>query len=192
MHQGEGHHRRRPSPLWPRCAAIQPGNLRFAAGEALSREARSDLFRLSGKVRNGVAITTRLRLSLACIRDRAHGVCPYAKSSGTCLPSFEFRPLTCFVPALPRQSIKGSCPSRGQGECATIELRTLFSFSPVVALAKMPGMGHKREDLTAFQVRFWPVGAYLIIYRAERQPIEIVAVTQGARDIPAFLHRRLH
>jgi hypothetical protein len=27
-------------------------------------------------------------------------------------------------------------------------------------------MGHKREDLTAYAVLFWPVGAYLIIYRA--------------------------
>jgi plasmid stabilization system protein ParE len=34
------------------------------------------------------------------------------------------------------------------------------------------------------------VGAYLIIYRALSQPIEIVAVTQGVRDIPAFLHHR--
>jgi len=38
---------------------------------------------------------------------------------------------------------------------------------------------------------FWPVGAYLIIYRADRLPVEIVAVTQGSRDIPAFLRRRL-
>jgi plasmid stabilization system protein ParE len=29
-----------------------------------------------------------------------------------------------------------------------------------------------------------------VIYRAERLPIEIVAVTQGSRDIPAFLHQR--
>ena len=35
-------------------------------------------------------------------------------------------------------------------------------------------------------------GAYLIIYSAERRPIEIVAVTQGSRDIPAFLSRRIH
>ena len=40
-------------------------------------------------------------------------------------------------------------------------------------------------------VLFWPVGAYLIIYRVERRPIEIVAVTQGSRDIPAFLNRRI-
>jgi antitoxin ParD1/3/4/toxin ParE1/3/4 len=55
----------------------------------------------------------------------------------------------------------------------------------------MPGMGPRREDLTTYPVLFWPVGAYLIIYRAERRPIEIVAVTQGSRDIPAFLNRRI-
>ncbi len=32
----------------------------------------------------------------------------------------------------------------------------------------------------------------IILYRAERRPIEIVAVTQGSRDIPAFLWRRVH
>ena len=52
-------------------------------------------------------------------------------------------------------------------------------------------MGHRREDLTQYPVLFWPVGVYLIIYRAERRRIEIVAVTQGSRDIPAFLSRRL-
>jgi hypothetical protein len=52
-------------------------------------------------------------------------------------------------------------------------------------------MSHKREDLTTYPVLFWPVGAYLIIYRITSGPLEIVAVTQGARDIPAFLQRRL-
>ena len=33
-------------------------------------------------------------------------------------------------------------------------------------------MGHRREDLTSFPVLFWPVGAYLIIYRAEGHPIK--------------------
>lgn len=59
------------------------------------------------------------------------------------------------------------------------------------ALARTPGMGHRREDLTEYPVLFWPVGAYLIIYRAERRPVEIVAVTQGSRDIPGFLRRRV-
>ena len=63
-------------------------------------------------------------------------------------------------------------------------------FDAFEALGQSPGMGHKREDLTAYPVLFWPVGSYLVIYRAERLPIEIVAVTQGSRDIPAFLRRR--
>lgn len=49
----------------------------------------------------------------------------------------------------------------------------------------------RREDLTEYPVLFWPVGVYLIIYRAERRPVEIVAVTQGSRDIPSFLRRRV-
>lgn len=65
-------------------------------------------------------------------------------------------------------------------------------FDALEALGQTPGMGHKREDLTRYPVLFWPVGAYVVIYRPERRPIEIVAVTQGSRDIPAFLHRRTH
>ena len=51
-------------------------------------------------------------------------------------------------------------------------------------------MGHTREDLTAYPVMFWPVGAYLILYRVQKSAIEIVAVTQGSRDIPSFLRQR--
>lgn len=67
-------------------------------------------------------------------------------------------------------------------------INTLFdAFS---SLAQTPGMGHKREDLTAFPILFWPVGAHLILYRVQKELIEIVAVTQGARDIPIFLSQR--
>jgi antitoxin ParD1/3/4/toxin ParE1/3/4 len=64
-------------------------------------------------------------------------------------------------------------------------------FDAFEALAHTPGMGHKREDLTDYPILFWPVGAYLVLYRVQKQSIEIVAVTQGARDIPAFLHQRI-
>jgi plasmid stabilization system protein ParE len=64
-------------------------------------------------------------------------------------------------------------------------------FDTFEALGQTPDMGHRREDLTRYPVLFWPVGAYLIIYHAERRPIEIVAVTQGSRDIPVFLRRRV-
>lgn len=65
-------------------------------------------------------------------------------------------------------------------------------FDAFEALALAPGMGHKREDITPYPVLFWPAGAYLIIYRAECDPIEILAVCQGSRDIPGFLRSRLH
>jgi antitoxin ParD1/3/4/toxin ParE1/3/4 len=58
-------------------------------------------------------------------------------------------------------------------------------------LAKSPGIGHHRQDLTRLPVLFWPVGAYLIAYRRQMESIEIVAVTQGARDIPTFMSQRI-
>ena len=57
-------------------------------------------------------------------------------------------------------------------------------FAAFERLAAMPGLGHRREDLTDRPLRFWTVDTYLVIYRAERTPIEIVAVTRGGRDIP--------
>ena len=40
------------------------------------------------------------------------------------------------------------------------------------AIGDTPGIGHKREDLTAYPVLFWPVDAYLVIYRAINAKIE--------------------
>ena len=57
-------------------------------------------------------------------------------------------------------------------------------------LGKSPGLGHARTDLTNHSVLFWPVGAYLILYRVRNRRVEIIAVTQGARDIPSFLRER--
>ena len=60
-------------------------------------------------------------------------------------------------------------------------------------LAEFPRLGHPRPDLLPDHptLLFWPTGAYVTIYRADRQPIEIVAVTHSARDIPSFLRGRL-
>lgn len=66
-------------------------------------------------------------------------------------------------------------------------------FDAFDALGRFPGMGHKRDDLTDHPILFWPVGQYIILYRTSPDKlVEIVAVTQGARDIPAFIRRRLH
>ncbi len=54
-------------------------------------------------------------------------------------------------------------------------------------LAEMPGIGHTRKDLTDKPVLFWPVGRYLIIYRDDRDPVEIVRVVNAYRDVPRLL-----
>ena len=56
-------------------------------------------------------------------------------------------------------------------------------------VARTPGIGHLRTDLSDDPLRFWGVRKYLIIYRAEKSPIEIVRVLHGARDVQAILDR---
>ncbi len=63
-------------------------------------------------------------------------------------------------------------------------------FEAFEILAKRPGMGHTRSDLTEQAVRFWPVGRYLIVYRSLKRPLEIVAVLHGARDIAEVIRKR--
>jgi antitoxin ParD1/3/4/toxin ParE1/3/4 len=48
-------------------------------------------------------------------------------------------------------------------------------------------MGHVREDLSRTPLRFWPVFSYLIIYRSEARPIQILRVLHGARDVQSIL-----
>ena len=54
-------------------------------------------------------------------------------------------------------------------------------------LAENPGIGHVRPDLTGEHVRFWSVFKYLVIYRPETEPLEIVRVLHGRRDVKRIL-----
>ena len=63
-------------------------------------------------------------------------------------------------------------------------------FEAFEALARNPGIGHTRRDLTPSQVLFWPVGNYVVIYRAAGSIVEIAGVVHGKRDIPVFLRER--
>jgi toxin ParE1/3/4 len=60
-----------------------------------------------------------------------------------------------------------------------------------VALAGNPGIGHLRADLTTADVRFFPVYSYLIVYRPATNPLQIVAVLHGARDVLTLLKKRV-
>ena len=55
---------------------------------------------------------------------------------------------------------------------------------------EMPRMGHYRDDLLDRRHRFWNVWSYVIAYRWEKKPTQIVAIVHGARDLDAFYARR--
>lgn len=58
------------------------------------------------------------------------------------------------------------------------------------ALARMPGQGHRREDLTPRPVLFFPLYSYLIVYQPDVDPIRIMAVLRGARNVEQVLKKR--
>jgi plasmid stabilization system protein ParE len=53
-------------------------------------------------------------------------------------------------------------------------------------LGDMPGIGHFREELLDSSYKFWSVWSYVIVYRWQSKPIEIVAVVHGARDLQSY------
>lgn len=70
--------------------------------------------------------------------------------------------------------------ARDNPEAALGLLRRLEGSSRI--LAERPGLGRRRPELGA-GVRVHPVGAYLIVYRAERDRVVVVRYLHGARRI---------
>ncbi|PYP83378.1 MAG: hypothetical protein DMG65_24405 [Candidatus Angelobacter sp. Gp1-AA117] len=60
-------------------------------------------------------------------------------------------------------------------------------FNACEQLSKWPGKGHIRRDVPR-DVRFWPVGSYLIVYR--EKPFLVIAIVHGGRDIGSVLKSR--
>ena len=52
-------------------------------------------------------------------------------------------------------------------------------------LAEQPSLGPAREDI-APELRYLPVGNYLILYRIIESGIEVVRVVQGARNLKSL------
>ena len=58
-------------------------------------------------------------------------------------------------------------------------------------VARTPGIGHKRGDLAESRpVLFWPMRDYLVVYRAGTDPVEIVTIARGSRDVASIIKRR--
>lgn len=60
-----------------------------------------------------------------------------------------------------------------------------------VLLAANPEAGHRRSKLTEENVKFFPVYSYLIVYRSETKPLQIVSILHGRRDVEQVLKERL-
>ena len=58
-----------------------------------------------------------------------------------------------------------------------------------VSLGQSRG-GHWRKHLTGSQVKFCPVYSYLIVYRPDTKPLQIVSILHGRRDVERILTNR--
>ena len=54
-------------------------------------------------------------------------------------------------------------------------------------LASHPQLGRIRPSIAGLEVRFLSVGAHFLVYRGKQEPIEILRVLHGARDLDAIL-----
>jgi antitoxin ParD1/3/4 len=60
-------------------------------------------------------------------------------------------------------------------------------------LAKHPLMGTKRQDITALPVRFWTITKfpnYVIVYRPETVPLQVIAILNSKRNLKRILEER--
>jgi len=60
-------------------------------------------------------------------------------------------------------------------------------------LGERPGLGHFRDDVVKDRrLKFWLIHSFLIGYRWEAKPIDIIAVVHGARNLEQFFEEREH
>lgn len=61
----------------------------------------------------------------------------------------------------------------------------------IAFLAANPGAGHWRKNLTDEAVKFFAVYSYLIVYRPDTKPLQVVSILHGRRDLDRILEARL-
>lgn len=54
-------------------------------------------------------------------------------------------------------------------------------------IGEYPGIGHIRPELSDESVRVYAVFSFLVIYRPETKPVQILRVIHGARDLIAAM-----
>ena len=54
-------------------------------------------------------------------------------------------------------------------------------------------MGHKRRDITPLPVLFWTIPKYpnyIIVYRPQGKPLQVIAILHGKQDLKEILEDR--
>jgi plasmid stabilization system protein ParE len=60
-------------------------------------------------------------------------------------------------------------------------------------IARYPLLGSKRREITPLPIRFWVVTRYpnfMVVYRPETKPLQIIAVLHGKRNIKGLIQER--
>ena len=66
-------------------------------------------------------------------------------------------------------------------------------YSACSFIADSPMRGHIRPDLTNLTVRFWTLTRYpnyIVVYRPETVPVQVIAILHGRRNIRRLLDQR--
>ncbi len=68
---------------------------------------------------------------------------------------------------------------------AAERLRSQF-YAEMQQLGRFPGIGHYHDELLGRKYRFWNFRHYVVAYAWEANPIQVISVIHGARDLAAF------
>ena len=74
-----------------------------------------------------------------------------------------------------------------EGDANRVESAIL---SACYSLARHPMLGSRHNEITSLPVRFWTVTRFpnfIVVYRPETKPLQVVAVLHGKRNIKAIL-----
>jgi antitoxin ParD1/3/4 len=79
---------------------------------------------------------------------------------------------------------------KGQSSIATADRVESTIKDRIAFLSQNPGAGHWRKDLTNQKVKFFSAYSYLIVYRPETNPLQVVSILHGRRDMERVLKNR--
>jgi toxin ParE1/3/4 len=75
----------------------------------------------------------------------------------------------------------------GERQADKIEARFFRTFARI---ARNPGIGHTRYDLTDVPFLFFAVHSWLVVYDRKQDPLSFQAILHGARDVRSVFAQR--